>query len=76
MLNRRAPMPGKGWGCVVCDLPQDGAVAVLCESCADQPPRFVCVGYPKDGARFPFDELPPGEFDHDLSKHREDGGCP
>ena len=29
MLSRRGPMPGCGWGCVVCGLPLDGAIAVL-----------------------------------------------
>lgn len=31
MLNQRGAIPGHGWGCVVCDLPLDGAYAVLCE---------------------------------------------
>lgn len=74
VITRRAPVPGKGWGCVVCGLPPDGAVAVLCQACgcADPHPRFVCVGYPKEGVRVPIEQLPPGEFDHDMSKHGGD----
>ena len=33
MLHRRGPVPGTGWGCVVCDLPLDGAISVVCDSC-------------------------------------------
>ena len=35
MLDRLAPTPGTGWGCFVCGLPLDGAVAVLCERCVE-----------------------------------------
>ncbi len=67
MLELRAPTPGKGWGCLVCNLPQDGAVAVLCDACADGglPLKMVCDGYPKDGKRVPFDSLPDEPFMHD-----------
>lgn len=33
-LNWTAPVPGTGWGCVQCGVPCDGAIAVLCDSCA------------------------------------------
>lgn len=69
MLSQRGPTPGKGWGCVVCDLPADGALAVLCDDCLEKPIRSVCDGYPKEGKRTPVEELPPGEFDHDAAKH-------
>ena len=36
MLDRRAVIPGHGWGCFICGLPRDGAVAVLCNGCADR----------------------------------------
>lgn len=65
MLDRRGPQPGFGWGCVVCDLPSDGAVAVLCEGCIGQAPQSVCEGYPQDGKRVPIDKLPVGSFEHD-----------
>ncbi len=32
-LNRRAPVAGTGWGCGLCGLPRDGALAVLCDQC-------------------------------------------
>ena len=82
MLNRRAPVPGTGWGCVVCDLPCDGAVAAVCDDCADAlavaeaPPRFVCVGYPSAGKRtgyFEIDAKPDAIFEHDPAKHMDDG---
>jgi hypothetical protein len=74
MLHRRGPVPGKGWGCVACGLPADGAVAVLCDACTERYQkdetvelRFVCWGYATSGLRVPIDQLPPGEFDHDMS---------
>lgn len=74
MLSRRGPSPGKGWGCVVCGLPSDGAVAVMCDSCvtAEVDPQFVCVGWISEGGRMPIAELPNEPFDHDMAKHRED----
>lgn len=33
MLTLRSPTPGKGWGCAQCGLPNDGALAVLCDAC-------------------------------------------
>lgn len=64
MLDRRAPVAGCGWGCVVCGLPSDGAVAVLCDDCVDQEVRFVCEGYPSSGKRVPFNNLSPDKFAH------------
>lgn len=51
-LELRAPIAGHGWGCTVCDLPLDGAIAVICDDClpafAKQPAKLViaCRGYP------------------------------
>ena len=67
MLNRRAPIAGTGWGCVVCGLAADGAVAVLCNDCVGHPPVFVCAGYPSAGARALHDDLDPEPFDHDAN---------
>jgi hypothetical protein len=79
MLPWLAPMPGTGWGCVICDLPANGAVAVLCDPCADKVaaeanhwPRFVCVGYAQDNKRKPLAKLPSDYFGHDRSKHVDD----
>lgn len=79
MLARRGPVPGRGWGCAVCGLPPDGAVAVLCDYCCeqfldhDEPLKMVCYGYASEGIRVPFGALPPGEFEHDNEKHEDEG---
>jgi hypothetical protein len=65
MLDKRAPTPGKGWGCVVCNLPADGAVAVLCDDCVEQPIKAVCDGYPNEGKRVPIEQLSDEVFQHD-----------
>ncbi len=78
MLKNRSPIPGRGWGCVVCKVPRDGAVAVVCDRCMrkhDGEPvdiwlRWACRGYPATDGRIPFAELE-GEFDHDMSLHPE-----
>lgn len=35
-LGKKALIPGTGWGCVVCGLPFDGAIAVVCDDCLVQ----------------------------------------
>ncbi len=72
MWEKRCPTPGRGWSCVVCGLPADGAVVVLCDACLDQErePRFACVGYPGQDGHVPIETLQ-GEFRHDLRRHRE-----
>lgn len=79
MLDAKAPVPGTGWGCVVCNLPPDGALAVICDACAaaggrrgETPPvREVFAGYPNDGRRVPVADCPPGEHRHDPRFHPE-----
>lgn len=72
MLHQKSPTPGKGWGCVVCGLPSDGAVAVVCDGCHDHrvPRRFACAGWPAQAGRVPIESLT-GAHDHDLSLHPE-----
>jgi hypothetical protein len=67
------PTPGRGWGCVVCDLPADGALAVVCDACLEKraPLRFACQGYPGKDGRVPIDLLF-GDHNHDMSKHPEE----
>lgn len=78
MLDRRALVSGRGWGCVVCGLAPDGAVAVLCDACLhafqEKPDllTMACFGYPAGGLRVPIADLPPGDFKHDDAKHRTD----
>lgn len=74
MLNKRAPIPGHGWGCAICGLPSDGAVAVFCDSCfefieAGASPVFACRGYPGSDGRIPFAELSKEHFDHKKVDH-------
>jgi hypothetical protein len=73
-LPRRGPGPGgHGWGCHVCNLPPDGAIAVVCDACFDAKKeiKFVCDGYPVMNQRVPIESLAPEEFDHDQEKHEE-----
>jgi hypothetical protein len=71
MLPVRGALPGRGWGCVVCGLPADGASAVLCDACVggyaagDQPLRFICRGYPDSDGRMPFKDLAGAPHEHD-----------
>ena len=52
-LDKKAPVPGQGWGCMVCDLPLDGAVAVVCDSCLENEclPEQAIYGYPSEKKR-------------------------
>ncbi len=70
MLHHRAPVPFTGWGCVVCDLPADGAVAVLCDRCllTHAEIKDACHGYASEGRRVSLKSLTE-PFDHDRSKH-------
>ncbi len=70
MLDRPAPIPGRGWGCFRCDLPDNGAVAVVCDNCLTQPLVFACRGYPAKDGRVLYESLT-GTFGHDMSKHPE-----
>jgi hypothetical protein len=71
MLHKLAPILGTGWGCVVCGLPCDGAIAVLCDGCvgAKRPARFAVFGLASERRRIPVADLA-DDFDHDLAKHR------
>lgn len=78
MLDRRCAVPGHGWGCVVCGLLSDGAVAVLCDACGarwqqdNKLLKVACRGYPATEGRIAIAELPAGEFKHDEAKHAGD----
>lgn len=84
MLPFEGPVPRQGWGCLQCNLPPNGASAVLCDDCLDHYQegtaiiKFVLNGYPKNG-RFPIDQLEKTPFDHDMKFHPEaenyDGEC-
>lgn len=73
-LDKLCPLPGRGWGCLVCGQPEDGAMAVICGSCSSREgwPEvalvWACKGYPATDGRVPIGELV-GTFGHDLTKH-------
>jgi hypothetical protein len=76
LINRRAPVPGHGWGCAICGLPSDGACAVFCEPCyefieAGASPIFACRGWPGSDGRIKFTELSDEHFDHIGAAHAE-----
>jgi hypothetical protein len=84
MLGSKAPVAGRGWGCLQCGLPADGAMAVVCDGCmGDDAPdvvvgrlRWACRGYPAEDGRVPVGELT-GSHEHDMSRHPEcDWGMP
>jgi hypothetical protein len=76
MLEKKASIAGTGWGCVVCGLSFDGAVAVLCDAWLwlweheQRPIRYACNGYPASGERVPVEELV-GEHHHRDELHQE-----
>ena len=74
MLGQRSPTPGKGWGCLECGAPSDGAIAVVCDACLDggRDLRFACVGWPGVDGRVPISALS-GAHDHDEARHLEIG---
>lgn len=63
LLPFKNQVPGHGWGCDICDLPPDGACAVLCGECAEGCQRgtvglrFACRGYPAYDGRMAIGEL-------------------
>lgn len=75
-IDRKSPEPGDGcWECALCNLPQAGAVAVLCDECLEKSkgyPERICLGFPADNRRMPFSELDPEVFKHDEFKHAKE----
>lgn len=73
-LPVKAPIPGTGWGCVECGLPADGALALVCDSCAlrpDDEQRAVEFAYngPVGGPELVQVKWLTGQWQHDLTKH-------
>lgn len=80
LLGFKCPIPGRGWGCRVCGLPEDGAIAVVCDECIGtyvnplHHLRFICSGRPGLDGRTPLSQVG-GHHVHDLTKHvARDGG--
>ena len=70
MLDQRAPVPGTGWGCLLCDLTPDGALSVLCDDCIAQnnQPVFAVFGFLADHRRIPVSDLQ-GTHQHNAARH-------
>ncbi len=69
-LDKEAPQAGTGWGCVVCGLPADGALAVICDECrvSGRPLAFAVLGFVTRHRRIPIEELT-RSFSHRLEVH-------
>lgn len=70
LLELRAPVPGTGWGCFVCDLKPDGAAALICDDCLEKkaPIKFALFGYLHERKLIPIETLTE-KFGHDMTKH-------
>jgi len=77
-LPVRAPEPGTGWGCMICKLPMNGALAVVCDKCLaeNKEIKWVIKGPVWLGGRIekkylvlPFDHKP-GKHEQKLEKTR------
>lgn len=70
-LSYRTPY-GHGWECFQCGLPDEGAVAAICDECveANKKPLEFIKGYALSRERAPLAELTE-PFEHDLSQHSE-----
>jgi hypothetical protein len=77
-MNFEAPPGFVGWACVVCGLPPRGALAVICDQCAEAQVgmhsiRYILGGrYSFDDVRVPLEGFKFVPFVHDLSKHPEE----
>lgn len=78
-LEYYAPVHGYGWGCFVCNKPNDGAIAVVCDKCFTDfqnkkaEIKFVCIGYPYQDKRLPIEQLDKTPFKHDKRFHPKGG---
>jgi len=72
MLPFRGPTPGKGWACLQCGLPSDGAIVVVCDDCyeLEGEPVLACADSPKSPDRVEVSSLTI-PFEHDIAKHPE-----
>lgn len=82
MLGYEAPIPGTGWGCIICKQPPNGAIVVLCDACQEQFEAHakdlkapeegiltVCVGWPDQDVRMPWPAFAKVPFPHDDELH-------
>jgi hypothetical protein len=73
LLDKLAPEPGTGWGCAVCGLASDGALAVLCDACCREGAliREAIAGFPRELRRVPIGELS-GSHEHRPEAHEDE----
>jgi hypothetical protein len=71
MLPHRASVPGTGWGCIVCNLPPDGAVAIVCDDCLQSQRELqnVIFGYPMEKQRVGYEAVSHTKFKHTQELH-------
>lgn len=75
MLPYKAPIPGTGWGCFVCDMDSDGAISVMCNECLiklnyfEVEIKFVIEGFPRDKKRKPLENYLKIPFMHNPKLH-------
>ena len=69
-LPKKAPVAGAGWGCVVCGLEADGAIAMVCDDCLENQVkvRWAVAGYADGGGRVEVGKLK-GTFEHNMFFH-------
>jgi len=73
--NYEAPQENTGWGCVVCELRNDGAMSVICDQCLklwqkdEAEIEFIIDGWPAEKKRMPIDQFEKVPFKHDEEKH-------
>lgn len=67
MLEKKAPVPGTGWGCVLCHLPNDGAVAIVCDDCVEHSREtlYAINGFAKNKLRILITALT-GKHEHNM----------
>ncbi len=78
-LPFKSPTPGHGWGCLVCKIPPDGALAVICDTCFQQESglafskrlKWICTGYPGKEGRTPFEGFLQVYFGHNAALHQD-----
>jgi hypothetical protein len=70
----RAPIGGRGWGCVVCGLQSDGAISVICDDCLHSKAEItkVCAGYPAENVRVGIETVSQDPFEHDMRFHQDE----
>ena len=68
-----APTLGAGWGCVKCELPTNGAIAVVCDSCRvnHAPLKYALDGLAADKGRIAIEQLTQ-RFDHKRFVHADE----